>query len=141
MILNDPCHKCRRLRQKRAISSLSAFEEAWLQEHWLACPECAADEAADLQVRAVLRASASNIDASHDFDEKLLRRVRLDRGARTLAYWSPAFVGAALAGIAALALIQVLAFRPDPKPAVLEGREARRVELPVIPDSGFTIHR
>ena len=138
---NDPCRKCHRLRQKRAISSLSSFEEAWLEKHWQECPDCAAEEAADMEAMCALRASAPQVEVGSDFDAKLVRRIRLDRGARSLAYWSPAFVGAALAGIAALALIQVLSIKPVAKPAVLEGREARRSELPVIPDSGFTINR
>ncbi|MGE0000896.1 MAG: hypothetical protein AB7F50_06900 [Fimbriimonadaceae bacterium] len=139
---NDQCRKCHRLRKKRAMSSLSLFEEQWLENHWQECADCATLEAAEVQAMRALRGSSqAEVEIASDFDEKLVRRLRLDRGSRTLAYWSPVFVGAALAGIAALALIQVVSFRPQPRPAVLEGREARRVDLPVIPDPGFTIER
>lgn len=138
----DQCRKCHRLRKKRAMSSLSQFEEQWMRNHWQECVDCAAAEAAEMQAMCALRASSqAEVEVASDFDEKLVRRLRLDRGSRTLAYWSPVVVGAVLAGIAGLALIQVVSFRPEPRPAVLEGREARRVDLPVIPDPGFTINR
>lgn len=138
---SDPCRKLRRLRRKETIGSLTPFEEQWCEQHLRECPECGEEELAGKHALEALRNAASEVEVSAEFDANLVRRIRLDKSVRTFAYWSPAFVGAALAGIAALALVQVLSSKPAPRPPLLEGREAKRSELPVIPDPGFTIAR
>jgi hypothetical protein len=73
-------------------------------------------------------------DPGEGFDKGVLRRVLLDRGARTVKFWMPAFFGALVAGLAVLSAIEVVSIAPARKTVNVRGQEARADRRPVIPD-------
>ena len=84
-------------------------------------------------LRALLHRGAFDDDRDEIFTARVVREVRLMRSARTLRFWAPFLAGAAAAGLAILALVQVLA-APDRDPEPLRGQEARRTLPSELPD-------
>lgn len=56
----------------------------------------------------MLRGSALEVEPSPQFDERLIRRLKVDKVRHSLTYWSPAFVGAAVAALVILTAIQIV---------------------------------
>ncbi|MCC7230008.1 MAG: hypothetical protein IT203_06410 [Fimbriimonadaceae bacterium] len=50
--------------------------------------------------------------AGIQFEERVLRRYRVTSARESVRYWSPAFVGAAIAGLSVLAALQLVINRP-----------------------------
>jgi len=47
------------------------------------------------------------------FEERILRKLRVQSTRESVRYWSPAFVGAMIAGLAVLATLQLVPNRPS----------------------------
>lgn len=101
------------LERRKFIRKVMDAEEATLVNcaHYQDLPESElGNDWSELQsVLGVLRESA--IDEPIDtekFDTRLLRRWNVKSAKTTFGYWSPAVLGAAIASVAVLALIQML---------------------------------
>ncbi len=84
-------------------------------------------------VGQVLRECAFDDHTDERFVADTLRKVRLDAKSRTIRYWSPMILSAAVGGLAVLALLQILLSAPTIQPTQLRGEEAR-LDIPVIRD-------
>ena len=82
----------------------------------------------------MLKEATIEHDPGEGFDKSVIRRVVLDRGARTLKFWMPAIVGAIVAGVAVLSAVEVVSMAPARKAVNVRGQEARAVKRPAIPD-------
>ena len=82
----------------------------------------------------MLKEASIEHDPGEGFDRSVIRRVVLDRGARTLKFWMPAIVGAFVAGVAVLSAVEVVSMAPARKAVNVRGQEARAVRRPAIPD-------
>lgn len=64
----------------------------------------------------LLRGSMFDVDHSDfDHDDRLIRRIALDRRSRQAMFWMPAIVGGVAAAVAALAIFQLILQVPDVK--------------------------
>ncbi|MCW5937923.1 MAG: hypothetical protein KIT11_11530 [Fimbriimonadaceae bacterium] len=81
----------------------------------------------------VLRENALDPDVGEQFDRRVLREWRLRSATKTIRFWTPALMGAAVAAMAVLAVLQLLLASPDVPRAELHGQEARRSEPVAIP--------
>ncbi|MBS1714755.1 MAG: hypothetical protein JST30_10515 [Armatimonadetes bacterium] len=79
----------------------------------------------DQSLSGLLREASLDTEAGDAFVGQTLRRVKLDRGARSLRFWLPAIVGAAVAGLAALSAVEMLYFMPEQRPVDVRGQEAK----------------
>lgn len=74
----------------------------------------------------------ARIDPSVDeprFKHRLLRKHRVEQAKSSVQYWSPALIGASVASMALLALLQLLANSSSMKPIrILNGDAAQRVD-------------
>lgn len=111
----------------------SEAEGEWMRAHEADCADCKAHVEAEARAFDALRACALEPEPSPEFDRKLAGKRLLAERSRTLRFWAPAFLGATLAGVAALALVQLLATTPEQRHPSLRGHEARRADLPQIP--------
>lgn len=67
------------------------------------------------------------------FARDVLRLNRVGMVKRSLVYWSPAIVGASVASMALLALLQMLTSSSNMKPIrILNGDAAQRIEQPSV---------
>ncbi len=53
----------------------------------------------------------SGLVESH-FDERVMRRLQIQNARESVRYWSPAFVGAAIAGLIILTALQLVSVHP-----------------------------
>ena len=126
--MNLGCRRFARLLNEQEDRELSARDEAFLEEHRSKCASCRSQEEQAFQSLNLLRSAVLEPDVSDSFNGRVLRRYRSRQTAEGLRYWSPALVGAALAGVAALAVLQVVT-RGNHLPQVrVPGAESRRYE-------------
>lgn len=102
------CRKFQKLTDDRDIRDLTSDEELFMDGHSLLCAECSELQRTSGLAMNMLRMSAMEPEISSGFDERVLRKVRLQTVRSGFNYWSPAVIGAAIAGIAVLAAMQAV---------------------------------
>jgi len=126
MIANWRCRRFSRLLNEREDRALTARESGFLNAHREACSNCQRLEQQAFVSLDLLRHSTIEAEATPGFDRRVIRRAKNQAAAETVRYWSPALVGAAVAGIAALAAIQIVT-RSNHLPQVkVPGAESRK---------------
>lgn len=103
------CSKFRRLTSDRMDRALSERQVRFLDRHRVVCGECARAEEASHDAMKMLRLAILEPETDPAFDHRVLRRARLQGVRAQFGYWSPAVFGAAIAGIAILAALQMIA--------------------------------
>jgi hypothetical protein len=127
MIWNWRCRRFSRLLNEREDRSLTANEAAFIESHREACACCRRLEQQSFISLDLLRLASIDVEAAPGFDHRVIRRAKNQATVDTVRYWSPALVGAAVAGIAALAAIQIVT-RSNHLPQVkVPGAESRKV--------------
>lgn len=115
------CSKYRRLANERFDRALSLSEREFLNKHKSVCPDCRRTEMQSATALNMLRLAAFEPDASNTesddifgahFEERVIRRLRVQSTKESVRYWSPAFVGAVIAGLTVLAALQLVSDRP-----------------------------
>jgi hypothetical protein len=111
---------------------LTAREVKFMERYRAHHPECAQYEAMEEEGFALLR--GLTLDSDHDapdhFENRVIRRWRVQSVKETATYWSPAICGAIVAAVALLAMFQLLGRSSTLKPLSVTGSEARRSEPP-----------
>lgn len=90
---------------------LSLKEREFMARHKSVCTECHREEAQGACALNMLRMAAigdEEVDYSPVFEDRVLRKWRVQSTRESVRYWSPAFVGAVLAGLTVLAALQVV---------------------------------
>lgn len=105
----------------------------FLDEHAEQCVECALVRETMADALHSLEASVISSEGSDGFEHRVIRRYRVESSTRSLAFWSPALIGAAVAAVALLAVLQMLISGPDLKPIDIRGQEASRQTTPPLP--------
>ena len=108
---------------------LASREEGFMVKHRDACWPCRSAEGQSTLALNMLRASAMDPEEAPAFEARLLRRLRLQTVRAGFNYWSPAFFGAAIAGVAILAAMQMITNSANlPSLPLNSGNEARRIQ-------------
>jgi len=125
------CRKFSRLISERTDRDLSLREERFLERHRFACFECSRSEEADDCALNLLRASALEPEVvAPIFDDRVMRRLKVQTVRESLSYWSPALVGASIAGIALVVALHVAALPSQIRRSENPGGEAVRFTKP-----------
>ncbi len=103
------CAEFRRLTSERLDRPLNPAEERFYESHRASCAPCAELEENSGLALQMLRLAALEPEAAEGFDTRVLRRARVQAVRLRVNYWSPALFGAAIAGIAILAALQMIA--------------------------------
>lgn len=132
------CRKFRRLVSDRLDRELRDDEERFMVLHRGACAPCRLAEGQTALALNMLRDSVLEASPSVSFEDRVIRRWRVQAMRAKIGYWSPAALGAAIAGVAVLAALQMIT-QSSRLPNVRfqnPAAEARRVgpALPLIPD-------
>ena len=109
------CGKYRRLTGEKNDRALELKEREFMARHRSVCDECRVYEAQSTTALNMLRMAAvqeEEVDAGIVFEERVLRRWRVQSTRESVRYWSPAFMGAAIAGLTVLAALQLVTNRP-----------------------------
>lgn len=103
------CGKFRWLSIEKFDRQLTPKEEQFFRKHREVCYPCLRYEQHGLNAMNMLTSGAIEPEISEDFDDKVLRSLRTTAPRRVaLANWSPALAGAAVAGLALAAALQLL---------------------------------
>ena len=101
-------------------------------KHRLVCPQCLESEGQSRLALNMLRSTALEAEHSPTFDFRLIRRWRVQTFRARMGYWSPAMFGAAIAGIAVIAALQMIT-QSSSLPSIRSSNqpfEARRISQP-----------
>jgi hypothetical protein len=123
--LNLACNRFKKLWNEQDERPLTRKETRFLEKHRQSCPECRSFESSGEFALTMLRDAAMEISVSRGFDERVLRKVRVQTGRQSLTYWSPAFIGGAIACAALIAALQIASAPAQVKRATLPEGEAR----------------
>jgi hypothetical protein len=109
------CGKYRRLMNEKFDRALSLRDREFMSRHRSVCDECRREEVQGACALNMLRLAAVEEDdfaSGVVFEERVLRKLRVQSTRESVRYWSPAFVGAAIAGLTVLAALQLVSNRP-----------------------------
>lgn len=126
--------RCRRysaLYEAADLRKLTDHESRFMDEHVSACSNCATETQEFQLALNMLRVTKLDAAPSGGFDERLLRRLRVQEVKGSVRYWSPMFLSAALAGLVLIAALHMLTDRSTLSPIRFGGNqnpEARRVQ-------------
>ncbi len=126
MKLNLACRRYRKLWNDCDSRELNGSEQQFLDHHRTGCDSCRDFEASAALSLDILRSATLEAEISLAFDERVLRRVRVQTVRESLSYWSPALVGAGIACVAIFAALQIAAMPVQPNRANFPDGEARR---------------
>lgn len=111
------CSKYGRLVSEKEDRELSLREREFMAKHRSVCADCRRQESLSANALNMLRLASFGDEpfdglAGIQFEERVLRRWRVNSARESVRYWSPAFVGAAIAGLSVLAALQLVINRP-----------------------------
>ncbi|MCB0826070.1 MAG: hypothetical protein KDC26_07765 [Armatimonadetes bacterium] len=77
----------------------------------------------------LLRDASVEVEESSEFNDRVIRRWKLEQHRKKMMYWAPTMAGAIVAGVGFLAMLQIMTAQPIQSPAELESQTAE-LELP-----------
>jgi len=128
------CRKYHKLFHAQRDRELSPKESSFLEHHRSACYKCDEEMAGSNDILDILRMSAMEAECSPHFDDRVVRKFKLESAKAKLTYWSPAVFGAAVAGLVILAALQMIAQSGKLPVFRVPGGEAR-LSSPAFPST------
>lgn len=122
------CRKFLRLSNEAADRELNPREEAFLSRHRDVCEACRSTEVESRMALNMLRNACMEVEVQPHFDERVIRRFRTQSVKESLGYWSPALIGAVVAGVCLMAALSLVSHNGAAPRASLPGGEASRFE-------------
>jgi hypothetical protein len=113
---------------------LSPRESQFLDEHRLRCRPCEKSEQVQGLSLQLLKESEVFFEPSSGFDERLLRKVRIQTHRDSIRYWSPAVTAALIAGVVVFAALQLLSTVGRVPTSTHPAGEARQLSESRIPE-------
>ena len=133
------CRKYRRLSYIQRDRDLNVSEVRFMGEHETVCDICAPQMQLGFSALNMLRDSAMEPEYKPTFDERVIRRVKVETVRASMRYWSPAMIGAAVAGLVVLAAMQMIA-QSSQLPSFHVPNGEARVYTPAFPHTLDTGH-
>jgi len=121
------CSKFKKLSNEALDRLLDAHEDAFLQKHRESCPDCNEFQSQSSLALNFLRASTIEVDVHPQFEERVIRKLRVQTTRESLKYWSPAVAGAFIAGLAVIAALQMITRSADLPHVRFPGGESFRI--------------
>ena len=106
------CGKFKYLAIERFDRELKPKESDFYRKHREVCFTCMRYEQQGANAMNLLNAAIIEPEISDNFDERVLRMLRKPQKRVALGYWSPVLAGAAVAGLALVATLQLLSRSP-----------------------------
>ena len=120
------CKKFGRLSSEQADRTLSASEERFLERHRSVCAECRSLEHSTSCALNMLRMATLEPEVAPMFEDRVIRRLKVQQVKESLNYWSPALIGAGIACIVVFVTLQLVSSPSQIQRAHLPNGEARR---------------
>ncbi len=135
------CKKYKKLSYDQRDRELTEAEHAFMASHEDQCEECGKTMESAAFALDILREQALEPEPTPNFESKVIRQYRIEAKRSSLRYWSPAVVGAAVAGLVVLAAMQMIAQSSQLPSFKVPAGEAR-LSKPAIPNlNTFEFHK
>ena len=126
MIGGLSCRRFQRLAREDHDRVLTAREDEFMIKHRRSCTSCRLAETQGALALSMLRMAAIDAEPGPLFEQRVLRRYRIQIVHESLNFWSPAIIGACVAGVLVLAALQIVS-NSSRLPAIrAPGTEAHR---------------
>lgn len=125
MKLNLACKRFQKLWNERDVRDLSPDEDRFVSQHRRDCEECACFESSSDGAMSMLRMATMEPEVSIGFEDRVIRKVKVQTVRESLGYWTPAMIGAGIACVAIVATLQIAASPVKLNPATLPAGEAK----------------
>jgi len=112
-MLNLTCKRFARLVNESRDRQLNSSEDAFVSRHSSICPRCEHVQEQAVGAFGALCDLALDAEPSDTFDERVTLAFREGRTSMGFGYWSPALMGAAIAGIAVLCALTIVTRTAD----------------------------
>lgn len=119
------CAKFKRLANEELDRELGSAEQSFMSKHRNACPDCAEYHSQSSVALNFLRDATFDVDVPPEFEERVIRKLRIQTTRESIRYWSPALAGACIAGLAVIAALQMITRSAELPHLHLNGGEAR----------------
>ena len=106
------CGKFKWLAIEKFDRQLNPKELGFYRKHREVCFTCMRYEQQGTNAMNLLSAASIEPEISENFDERVLQILRRPQKRVALTYWSPVFAGAAVAGLAIMATLQLISGSP-----------------------------
>ncbi len=120
------CKKFIRLTSEQEDRDLNPSEERFLSRHREVCEECAQVARTTSNALNMLRLAAMEPEIEPMFEDRVIRKLKVQQVKESLNYWSPALVGAAIACAVIFVTLHLASSPTQMKRANLNSNEARR---------------
>ena len=77
----------------------------------------------------LLRNAIVEVEETSEFNDRVIRRWKLEQHRKKMMYWAPTMAGALVAGVGILAMLQMMTYHSIPSPVELEHQSAE-IALP-----------
>ncbi len=124
------CAKFRHLSNERLDRDLCESERRFISMHRGQCAGCAATERNSTFALNMLRGASIEVEVQPNFDERVIRRVKVQRVKEGFRYWSPAIAAACITCLTLFAGLSLVTKPVNIQSAHLPGSEARRIQSP-----------
>lgn len=103
------CGRYEYLAVKLQDNELSATELAFFEHHEDLCPSCRKEQELVQEGLNLLRGLVMEPhEVSDGFQDRIVRRFRVQRGRESIGYWSPALAGAVVGGLILISALQLI---------------------------------
>lgn len=124
------CTKFKKLAGEQAERELSESQVEFLDSHRAQCQDCREYEASSFMSLNMLREATLEPEFNPNFEDRILRKLKVQTARSSIGYWSPAVVGAFVAGLAIVAALQLITRSADMPRMHFPGGEARNLAKP-----------
>ena len=120
------CKKFRQLSSEQDDRTLSIREDRFLNRHREVCDECRRAELTTSCALNMLRMATLEPEVAPMFEDRVLRKLKVQQVRESLNYWSPALVGAGIACGVIFVTLHLASFPSQTKRANLHAGQAKR---------------
>ena len=118
------CKKFRLLSSEREDRDLNVSELRFMDKHRDICEECRDTERTSVCALNMLRLATLEAEAPPMFEDRIIRRLKVQQVKESLNYWSPALFGATIACIVIFVTLHLASAPAQMKRANLPGGAA-----------------
>ena len=120
------CKKFIRLSSEQADRTLSPAEDRFLAKHRSVCKDCIEAEVTTTCALNMLRMATLEPEAAPMFEDRVIRKLKVQQVRDSLNYWSPALVGAGIACAVIFATLHLASLPKETHRANLHDGQAKR---------------
>ena len=126
------CKRFGRLSSEQEDRTLTASEERFLEKHRRVCEECSQIERTSCNALNMLRMATLEPEVAPLFEDRVIRRLKVQQVKESLNYWSPALVGAGIACIVIFVTLHLASSPVQINRANIKDNQSRRATYPKL---------